>query len=268
MRRYFFVLVLALAVALIVTACGGSKENGGAEPGELEEETGDSGDVADEPVIIEGEWYFIEGEFHQFNDLSFITYFKEYEATYTYGEEVYYHTKYLGDDKVGGTKTRHFAFKVESPSMERPSEAELWFTETGELVQVGGRDEKGKFVTETDPDALEYLYSSSFFDHYCDPFVKGPEEVELAFGAIFTDPEELERAKTERGYVINGVSSQKRDLGAGKVTVVHYDFTTPSVSQCIYEIGKIGDKYLIVYYVEKYGGGDVELKVTKAVPFK
>jgi hypothetical protein len=50
----------------------GDKGNGGTEPGGLEEETGDSGK---EPVITKGEWYFVDGEFHKFTDLSFIAYF-------------------------------------------------------------------------------------------------------------------------------------------------------------------------------------------------
>ena len=76
--RSFLVLLLAVVMALTLTACSGDEENGGAEPGNLEEETGDSGK---EPVITEGEWYFVDGEFHKFTDLSFIAYFKEFEIT-------------------------------------------------------------------------------------------------------------------------------------------------------------------------------------------
>lgn len=262
MKKYFWVLMLALALALTLTACGGGNRNGNADPGT------DPGVAEDEPDIAEGEWYFIEGELYRFADLgSFILSFKEYEATYS---DPYINGslkfKHLGDDKVG----RHFAVKVDTPDWKQ--EVELWFSETSELVQGGGRDEGGKFLTTNDPDELAG-FEEDFFAHFISAFVMGPGGTDGEngdkFEDLFTDPEVFSRAQAEHGYVINDVSAQKRDFGTGKVTVIHYEYSVPDAFDCIYEFSKIGDKYMLVYGKETFGGDfTYERNVTRAIPLK
>ena len=273
-RYYFFVLILALAVALTVTACGGDKENGGAEPGGLEGETGDSGK---EPVITKGEWYFVDGEFHKFTDLSFIAYFKEFEITLYdefFSETCYLHSKYLGDDTVLGTKTGHFAItasKEEDGQKTLEGYVELWYTETGELVQMGtpGTEE---LVIENSPDLINERAQDIIDEFNLAQFLMYhglfEEEHEKGYAALFNDPEFYAKYADEDAFVINEVSSQKRDFGAGKVTVIHYDFAFSDVSYSfIYEIAKIGDKYMFVYVLDKMED-ILEYTVTRAVPFK
>lgn len=149
---------------------------------------------------------------------------------------------------------------------------ELWFTETGELVQGGGREEGGEFLITTDPAELA-PFEEDFFAHYISPFVMGPGgaggENGDEFEDLFTDPEVFARAQAEYGYVINDVSSQKRDFGTGKVTVIHYEYAVPDAFDCIYEFAKIGDKYMLVYGKETLGGDYTsERNVPRAVPLK
>ena len=257
-----------------MTACGGDKGNGGTEPGGLEEETGDSGK---EPVITKGEWYFVDGEFHKFTDLSFIAYFKEFEITLYdefFSETGYLHSKHLGDDTVLGTKTRHFAVtasKEEDGQKTLEGYVELWYTETGELVQMGtpGTEE---LVIENSPDLINERAQDIIDEFNLAQFLMYhglfEEEHEKGYAALFNDPEFYAKYADEDAFVINEVSSQKRDFGAGKVTVIHYDFAFSDVSYSfIYEIAKIGDKYMFVYVLDKMED-ILEYTVTRAVPFK
>ena len=266
--------MLAVALALALTACGGDKGNGGAKTGGLEEETGDSGK---EPVITKGEWYFVDGEFHKFTDLSFIAYFEEFEINLYdefFSETSYLHSKYLGDDTVLGTKTRHFAItasKEEDGQKTLEGYVELWYTEAGELVQMGmpGREE---LVIENSPDMINERAQDIIDEFNLAQFLMYhglfEEEHEKGYAALFNDPEFYAKYADEDAFVINEVSSQKRDFGAGKVTVIHYDFAFSDVSYSfIYEIAKIGDKYMFVYVLDKMED-ILEYTVTRAAPLK
>ena len=274
--RSFLVLLLAVVMALTLTACSGDEENGGAEPGNLEEETGDSGK---EPVITKGEWYFVDGEFHKFTDLSFIAYFKEFEITLYddfFSETCYLHSKYLGDDTVHDTKTGHFAITVskeEDGQKTLEGYVELWYTETGELMQMAMPGAKeGEMVIENYPYTINDRAEDIVDDFNLDIFFMYhglfDEEHGKGYDAYFNDPEFYANKVADGAYVINEISSQKRDFGAGKVTVIHYDYAfTDSSYSFINDIAKIGDKYMFVYIYDKMED-IIEYTVTRAVPLK
>ena len=82
----------------------------------------------------------------------------------------------------------------------------------------------------------------------------------------YIDPEIY--ATASHDYVINEIRSEKRDLGAGAVTVFHYDYSSPGNFDSIHEIAKIGGKYMFMYSRATYGGDfTTELSVTRAIPF-
>ena len=166
----------------------------------------------------------------------------------------------------------HFAITLsEEEDGEKKNEKyfEVWYTETGELVQGGQGEKEGEIAIETDyytlaewADDMIYDTNLLFFLMFHEPV----EDVERYID-LFTDPEVF----AEADYVINEVSSQKRDFGAGKVTVYHYDYAFSDLyKRFIIVIAKIGDKYMFVHNrdMDSSGATEVEFTVTRAVPLK
>lgn len=263
--KYLLVLLLVAAMAFSLTACEGKTENGGADPGNSIE--GDSRDVKVEPEITPGKWLTVNGGFYKFSDVSFVNAFQAIEFAFSddFGCSSF-RSQYLGDDVIDGLDTRHFAVTGVNDDLE--IYLELWFTVTGELVQLGEQHDEG-IVPVRDPRFLA-LQNDEIIHYFCYEYLIRhglfAEEEGYEPGTLYTDPNVFDTA--DHDYVINEISSEERDLGAGMVTVYRYDYSSPGLFDVVEKIAKIGDKYMFIHCLETLEDGfTMEFNVTRVVPF-